>query len=51
VVIECSEEGAEEVLKWLTQALQGAVESVLGSPELASEDVAETTVIEAWGDG
>ena len=49
VVIECPEEDAEGVSRWLAQALQEAVESVLGFPELASEDVAETSVIEAWG--
>ncbi len=51
VVIECDEEAAPEVARWLSDTLRRAVADVLGYGELAGEDAVETSIVEAWGAG
>jgi hypothetical protein len=50
VVIECDAEAAQETVCWLGDTLRGAVEDVLGCPELAGYDVVETAVVSSWGE-
>jgi DNA polymerase-1 len=50
IVLECATEDAEVAAQWLSDTLRGAVEDVLGHPELAGEDVVETSVVGSWGE-
>jgi DNA polymerase I len=49
IVLECAED-AEVAGHWLSSTLRGAVEDVLGHPELAGHDVVETSVVGSWGE-
>jgi len=48
VVLECAAEDAKVTARWLSGILRGAVEDVLGHPELAGEDAIETTTAPSW---
>ena len=50
VVIECGEKAAQDTARWLSETLRGAVADVLVHPELAGEDVVETSVCNSWGE-
>jgi DNA polymerase I len=49
VVVECDEQKAPEIARWLGDTLRKAVADVLGYEELAGDDAVETTVVGAWG--
>ncbi len=51
IVIECDAEAAQDTVRWLSETLRGAVEEVLGPPELAGEDAVDTSVLNSWGGG
>ena len=50
IVIECDAEAAQETVCWLGDTLCGAVEDMLGCPELAGYDVVQTSVVPSWGE-
>ncbi|PLS85349.1 MAG: hypothetical protein CYG60_13105, partial [Actinobacteria bacterium] len=50
VVIECDTDDAQDVARWLSETLRGAVKEVLCHPELAGEDTVDTSVLSSWGE-
>ncbi len=50
IVLECATEDAEVADQWLSSTMRKAVEDVLGHPELAGEDVVETSVVHSRGE-
>jgi DNA polymerase I len=51
VMIECDGDAAQDTGRWLSSILRSAVADVLVHPELASEDVVETSVCNSWEEG
>jgi hypothetical protein len=48
IAIECDANVAQGTAHWFSTTLPSAVEAVRGRPELAGEEVVETSVVSSW---